>query len=82
MFEIHFISGLKHPHGVEGAHDFLGKSANTSIRQSKGEVGQALVPTPTLETNKKHFIRLYLKPRSHCYSAPLQIPDEDSFHIH
>ena len=33
---------------------FLGNSANTdSIRQAKGEPGQAPVPTPTLETNKK-----------------------------
>ena len=39
--------------GVEGAHDFLGNSANTdSIHQEKGEPGQAPVPTPTLETNK------------------------------
>ena len=35
----------------EGAHDFLGNSANTDlIRQAKGEPGQAPVPNPTLET--------------------------------
>ena len=40
------------PCGVEGAHDFLGNSANMDlIRLAKGELGQALVPTPTLETN-------------------------------
>ena len=45
---------LIHPQGVEGAHNFLGNSANTdSIRQAKGEPGQAPVPTPTLETNKQ-----------------------------
>ena len=39
---------LIHPRGVEGAHDFLGNSANTDlIRQAKG------VLTPTLETNKQ-----------------------------
>ena len=39
---------------MEGAHDFLGNSANTDlIRQAKGELGQAPVPTPTLETNKE-----------------------------
>ena len=44
---------LVHPRGVEGAHDFLGNSANSDlIRQAKGEPGQAPVPTPTLETNK------------------------------
>ena len=38
----------------EGAHDFLRNSANTdSIRQAKGKPGQAPVPTPTLETNKR-----------------------------
>ena len=40
----------------EGAHDFLGNSANTDlIRQAKGErePGQAPEPTPTLETNKQ-----------------------------
>ena len=43
------------------AHDFLGNSANTdSIRQAKGELGQAPVPTPTLETNKQQSIRMYL----------------------
>ena len=48
---------LIHPCGVEGAHDFLGNSANTDlIRQAKGEPGQALVPIPTLETNKFQFI--------------------------
>ena len=45
---------LIHPRSVEGAHDFLGNSANTnSICQAKGEPGQAPVPTPTLETNKQ-----------------------------
>ena len=40
--------------GVEGAHDFLGNSANTDlICQAKGEPGQAPVPTPTLKTNKQ-----------------------------
>jgi hypothetical protein len=39
---------------VEEAHDFFGKSANTDlIRQAKGELGKAPVPTPTLETNKQ-----------------------------
>ena len=48
---------LIHPHGVEGAHDFLGNSANTDlICQAKGERGQAPVPTPTLETNKRLHI--------------------------
>ena len=38
------------PRGVEGAHDFLGNSANTDlICQAKGERGQAPVPTPTLQ---------------------------------
>ena len=47
---------LIHPRGVKGAHDFLGNSANTdSIRQAKGEPGQAPIPTPTLETNKQEF---------------------------
>ena len=47
---------LIHPHGVERAHDFLGNSANTDlIHQAKEEPGQALVPTPTLETNKAFF---------------------------
>ena len=33
---------------------FLGNSASTdSLRQEKGEPGQAPVPTPTLETNKQ-----------------------------
>ena len=46
---------LIHPRGVEGAHGFLGNSANTDlIRQAKGEPGQAPVPTPTLETNKHY----------------------------
>ena len=45
---------LLRPRGVEGAHDFLGNSANTDlICQAKGEPGQAPVPTPTLETNKQ-----------------------------
>ena len=40
----------------EGAHNFLGNSANADlICQAKGELGQALVPTPTLETNKHTF---------------------------
>ena len=43
---------LIHPRGVEGAHDFLGNSANTDlIRQAKGKERQAPVPTPTLKTN-------------------------------
>ena len=42
---------------VDGAHDFLGNSANTDlIRQAKGELGQAPVPTPTLETNNQTSI--------------------------
>ena len=55
---IYFWSRLLiHPRGVEGAHDFLGNSANTDlIRQAKGEPGQAPVPTPTLETNKQELI--------------------------
>ena len=42
------------PHGVEGAHDFLGNSANTdSICQAKGEPGQARYPLlPLKQTNK------------------------------
>ena len=52
---------LIHPHGVEGAHDFLGNSANTNlIRQAMGEQGQALVTTPTLETNKQTLLVLKL----------------------
>ena len=40
-----------HPHGVEGAHNFLGNSANTDlIRQAKGVCTS--VPTPTLETKQ------------------------------
>ena len=47
---------LIHPCGVEGAHDFLGNSVNMdSKRQANGELGQASVPTPTLETNKANF---------------------------
>ena len=37
---------LIHPHGVEGAHDFLENSAITDlIGQAKGEPGQALAQT-------------------------------------
>ena len=44
---------LIHPRGVEGAHDFLGNSANTDlICQAKGGPGQAPVSTHTLETNE------------------------------
>jgi hypothetical protein len=46
---------LRHPCGMEGAHNILGNSAYTnSILQAKGEPGQALVPNPTLETSKQH----------------------------
>ena len=39
---------------MEGAYDFLGNSANTDlICQAKGEPGQALVLTPTLEKTKQ-----------------------------
>ena len=38
---------LVHPCGVDGAHDFLENSGNLN-RQAKGELGQALVPTPTI----------------------------------
>jgi hypothetical protein len=53
---------LIHPRGVEGAHDFLGNSANKdSIRHAKREPGQAPVPTPTLETNKhNNTLELFL----------------------
>ena len=45
---------LIHTRGVEGAHNYLGNSANTDlICQSKGELGQAPVPIPTRETNKQ-----------------------------
>ena len=38
---------------MEGAHDFLEKSANTDlIHQAKGEQGQDPVPTSIIETNK------------------------------
>ena len=55
LYSIYFGPGFSYtPTGVEGAHDFSGNSANTdSIRQAKGEPGQPLVPTPTLETNKQ-----------------------------
>ena len=43
---------LINPHGVEGAGHFLGNPANMDlICQAKRELGQAPVPTPTLETN-------------------------------
>ena len=45
---------LIHTRGVEGAHNYLGNSANTDlICQAKGEPGQAPVPIPTRETNKQ-----------------------------
>ena len=55
MMKKAFLSTLLiHPCGSEGAHDFLGNSANTDlIRQAKGEPGQAPVPTPTLERKKQ-----------------------------
>ena len=63
----HWSRLLIHPRGVEGAHNFLGNSANTdSICQEKGELGQAQVPTPTLETKKQkrsaeNLFQLYQK---------------------
>ena len=54
VYKILWSRLLIHPRGVEGAHDFLRNSANTDlIRQAKGEPRQALVPPPTLETNKQ-----------------------------
>ena len=39
-----------------------GNSANTdSIRQAKGELGKAPVPTPTLETNKQTYFPTTLR---------------------
>ena len=44
------------PRSVKGAHNFLGNSeCMDSIRQAKGELGQAPVSTPTLETNKANL---------------------------
>ena len=46
------------PHGVEGAHDFLGNSANTdSICQAKGEPGKPRYPLlPLKQTNKQKLM--------------------------
>ena len=40
----------------------MGNSANTdSIRQAKGEPGQAPIPTPTLETDRRNIFQKYLE---------------------
>ena len=64
------------PRGVEGAHDFLGNSANTDlICQAKGERGQAPVPTPTLETNKQ--TNKQEKLGAYCPNIYIVVPRED-----
>ena len=54
-----------------GSSQLLGNSANTdSFHQAKGEPGQALVPTPTLETNKQ--TTLTMTGRGQLPPSPLQ----------
>jgi hypothetical protein len=57
---------------VEGAHGFLGNSPNTNlICQAKGESGQALVTTPTLETNEqKKWKNVFSQEKLEYYSHP------------
>ena len=58
---------LIHPCVVEGAHNFLGNSASTDlIRQTKRELGQVLVLTPTLET-----IRIKMQMQFHKGTDPI-----------